>query len=37
VDECGLGSSGLGQGPVVSLCEDVNKPSASIKGREFLD
>jgi hypothetical protein len=32
--EYGFGS---GQGPVARSCEHGNKPSGSIKGREFLD
>jgi hypothetical protein len=28
---CGLGSSGLGWGPVASPCEQGNEPSVSIK------
>jgi hypothetical protein len=35
--KCGLGASGLGQGPVGGFCEHVDEPSGSIKGGEFLE
>jgi hypothetical protein len=35
--ECGLNSSGSGQGPVVGYCEHGNGPSGSIKDGEILD
>jgi len=37
VERCGLDASGLGEGPVVGLCEHGNEPSGSTKGRKFLD
>jgi hypothetical protein len=37
VENCGLHSSGSGEGPVVDSCEHGNEPSGSIKGREFTD
>jgi hypothetical protein len=35
--ECGLNSSGSGQGPIVSSCKHGNEPSGSIKCWEFLE
>jgi hypothetical protein len=35
--ECGLNSSGRGEGPVAGSCEHGNEPSGSTKGGEFLD
>jgi hypothetical protein len=37
VAECGLNSSGSGQGPVAGCCEHGNELPGSIKGGEFLD
>jgi hypothetical protein len=37
VGECGLDSSGSGQGPVAGSCEHSNEPSCTIKDGEFLD
>jgi hypothetical protein len=34
---CELVSSGSGLGPVTGSCENSDKTSVSIKGREFLD
>jgi hypothetical protein len=34
--ECGLNSSGSGQGPVVCFCEHGNELSCSVHNREFL-
>jgi len=34
---CGLDSSVSGNGPVAGCCVHGNKPSGSIKSREFLD
>jgi hypothetical protein len=36
-EECGLDSSGSGQGPVAGCCEHGDKHSDSMKGEEFLD
>jgi hypothetical protein len=35
--DCGLDSSGSGQGPVAGSCEHSNEPSGFVKGKEFLD
>jgi hypothetical protein len=35
--ECGLGSFGSREGPVVGSCELSNEILGSIKGMEFLD
>jgi hypothetical protein len=32
---CGLGSSGLGYGPVAGSCEHSDEPLGAIKGGEF--
>jgi hypothetical protein len=35
MEDCGLDSFGLEQGPVASYCEDSNEPSASINTDNF--
>jgi hypothetical protein len=37
VEECGLESSGSGQGPVAGSCEHSNEPLGSIKCGECLE
>jgi len=37
MERCGQGSSGSGEGPVLSSCEHRNEPWGPIKGGEFLD
>jgi hypothetical protein len=37
MERCGLDAFDSGKGSVAGSCEQSNKPSDSIKGREFLD